>query len=58
MIGIELMNIKNLQHHFKRYLQILKIDNSVQISNVDFTPRDFEITIQTIHLIQKDYHHI
>jgi hypothetical protein len=30
------------------------VDNSIQISNYDFTPRDFEITIQTIHLIQND----
>jgi len=31
-----------------------EVDNSIQISNNDFTPRDFEITIQTIHLIQND----
>ncbi len=30
------------------------VDNSVEISNFDFTPRDFEITIQTIYLIQND----
>ena len=34
-----------------------EVDNSIQISNYDFTPRDFEITIQTIHLIQNDSHH-
>ena len=30
------------------------VDNSIEISNFDFTPRDFEITIQTIYLIQND----
>jgi hypothetical protein len=30
------------------------VDNSIQISNFDFTPRDFEITLQTIYLIQND----
>jgi len=30
------------------------VDNSIQISNFDITPRDFEITLQTLHLIQND----
>jgi len=30
------------------------VDHSFEISNFDFIPRNFEITIQTIHLIQKD----
>ena len=30
------------------------VDNSFEISNFEFTPRDFEITIQTIRLIQND----
>jgi len=30
------------------------VDNSIQISNFDITPRDFEITLQTIYLIQND----
>jgi hypothetical protein len=30
------------------------LDNSIQISNFDFTPRDFEITLQNIYFIQND----
>ena len=30
------------------------VDNSIPISNFDITPRDFEITLQTIYLIRND----
>ena len=36
---------------------VFRVDNSIEISNHDFTPRDFEITLQTIYLIQNDKHH-
>ncbi len=32
---------------------IVLVENSIKISNFDFTPRDFELTIQLICLIQK-----
>jgi len=32
------------------------VDNSIQISNFDFTPRDFEITIDAINSLNSLYY--
>ena len=46
-----MLKIKNLQ--LKRVEGSI-VDNSIEISNISFTSRDFLITLKVIHLILED----